>query len=83
MCRIPDWLRLEGTSVGHLVQALLIKKGHLDLAAQDQLEMSFEYLKHGGSTASLGYLCWYSITLRVKKCFLVFRGNLLCYSSPG
>jgi len=27
--RITEWLGLEGTSVGHLVQTLLPKQGHL------------------------------------------------------
>lgn len=30
------------------------------------------------STTSLGKLCWCSVTLTVKKSFLIFRGHLLC-----
>ena len=36
--------------------------------------------KGGDSTASLGKLCWGSVTHAVNKCFLVFRGNHLCFS---
>ncbi|KAM4784730.1 uncharacterized protein ACIQIH_004007 [Cyanocitta cristata] len=34
----------------------------------------------GGSTTSLGNLCQCSVTLRVQKYFLTFRGNLPCFS---
>ena len=33
----------------------------------------------GDSTTSLGNLCQCLITLTGKKCFLMFRGNLLCF----
>ena len=36
--------------------------------------------KGGDSTASLGNLCQGSVTLTGKKCFLMFRGHLLCFS---
>ena len=41
--------------------------------------------KDWGSTASLGNLCGYLVPFMwvcgtVKKCFLMFRGNLLCFS---
>ncbi|PKU40464.1 hypothetical protein llap_9225 [Limosa lapponica baueri] len=35
--------------------------------------------KNGDSTTSLGNLCQYLVTLTVKKCFPVFRRNLLCF----
>lgn len=35
----------------------------------------------GDPTASLGNPCQCSITLTVKKCFLVFKWNLMCFSS--
>jgi len=40
--------------------------------------------KVGDSTTSLGNLCQCSVTFTVKKHFLTFRGNLLCFSlSPS
>ena len=36
--------------------------------------------KDGDYTTSLGSLCQCSVTFPVKKCFLMFRGNLLCFS---
>ena len=35
--------------------------------------------KDGDSAVSLGNLCQCSVTLTVIKCFLMFRGNLLCF----
>lgn len=34
----------------------------------------------GHTTPSLANLCQFSATLRVKKCFLMFRGNTFCLS---
>ncbi|KAK4828311.1 hypothetical protein QYF61_025323 [Mycteria americana] len=56
----------------------VLSKGHLELAAQDHVQMAFEYLQD--STTSLGNLCQCSITLTVKKCFLMLRWNLLGFS---
>lgn len=36
--------------------------------------------KDGDSNTSLGNLCYCSINLTVKNCFLIFRGSLPCFS---
>ena len=41
---ITERLRLEGTSQGHLAQTPWLKQGHLEPAAQDHVQMAFEYL---------------------------------------
>jgi len=43
--RITECLGLEGTSVGHLVQPLLPKQGHLQQAAQELVQAGLEYLQ--------------------------------------
>ena len=58
---------------------LLLKQGHQQQVAQDHVHMPFQYPKDGDSAVSLGNLCQCSVTLTVKKCFLMFRGNLLCF----
>lgn len=45
------WLRLQGTSVGDLVQ--LFEQGLSEQAAQTQVQVAFEDLHGGDSTASL------------------------------
>lgn len=61
----------------------LLKQGHPEQAAQDVVQMAFEDLqKARDSTTSLGNPCQCSVTLTVKKCFLVFTGNLLCWFVP-
>lgn len=44
-----EWLKLEGTSEGHLVQPPLSKQGHLQAVAKDH---EFKYLQDGDSTIS-------------------------------
>lgn len=60
------WLRLQGTSVGDLVQ--LFEQGHSEQAAQTQVRVAFEDLHGGDSTASLpSNLCWCSVTCMLKN----------------
>lgn len=47
---------------------------------QDHVQVAFEDLQEGDTTASLGSLCQCSIIRTAQKCLLVFRQNLL-YSS--
>jgi len=49
--RITVWLRLQGTSLGDLVQ--LFEQGHSEQAAQTRVQVAFEDLHGGDSTASL------------------------------
>jgi len=53
----------------------LPKQGHLQQAAQDLVQAGLK----GDSTTSLGNLVQWSITLRGKKFFLMFRRNFLCF----
>ena len=52
----------------------LPKQGHLQQAAQDSLSRRVLHIsREGESTTSLGNLFQCSVTLRVKKFFLMFR----------
>ena len=77
--RITEWLRSAGSSGGHLVQPPSSSR-----ATESQLlrTMSTQLLnisKVRGCRTSLGNLCQCLVTLTVKKCLLMFRGNLLCF----
>lgn len=83
--RTTEWLRREGTCGGHLGQPQ-IKQGPPEQGARDPVQATFEDLQGGDSTASLCslshlHLCQCSVTCTVKKCFLMFRQNLLCSNS--
>lgn len=43
--KITEWLILEGTSGHHLVQFPQLMEGHLELFAQDCIQMALEYLQ--------------------------------------
>ena len=45
--RFSECLRLKGVSGGHLFQPLVLKQRHLDLVAQDHIQMAFEYPQGG------------------------------------
>lgn len=70
--RMTAWLRLEDTSRVHLVQPLdqagSLRTGFLNIA------------KEGYFTDTLDHLGQYSDTLTTKRCFFMFRQNLLCFS---
>lgn len=72
-------MRWEGTSGGHLAQAPLLKQSRLQTVAQDRSQTALEYLQGGRlhKLPGMAYLCQCSVTLTVKKGFLMFRGNLL------
>jgi len=56
----------------------LPKQGHLEQAAQDLIQVGFEYLQRMRlHNPSEKFQC--SITLKVKKFFLMFRGSSLCF----
>ena len=57
-----------------------LKQGHLALAAQARVQMAHDCLQGWRVHHSVGNLCPWSVTLTVKKCFLLSRGNLLCVS---
>jgi len=43
--KLMGWLRLEGTTGGHLVEPPLLKQGQLEQVAQDHVQTAFEYLR--------------------------------------
>ena len=78
--RITEWLMLGGTSESHLVQPPCSSR-----ATQPQLPrtVSRQLLNTPNDRdprTPLGNLLQYFVNLRVKKCFVMFRGNLLCFS---
>ena len=78
--RTMEWLRLEGTSSGHLVpppcSSRATQSGFPRTVPGQLSNISME----GDSMTSLGNLCLCSVTLTVKKYFLMFRVNLLGFS---
>ena len=58
----------------------LPKQGHPQQAAQHRVQAGLEFSREGDSTTSLGSLFQGSVTLGVKKFFLMFRRNFLCFS---
>jgi len=76
--RITDCLRLERTSESQLVQAPCSSRTTYSQLPRTVSRWLLNISKEGDSTASLGNLCQCSVT--AKKCFLMFRGNLLCLS---
>lgn len=74
--RRTGWLRLEGSSGGHLTQSLL-KQWNPEKCAHDHVQVVSEDLQEGDSIVS--NLCQCSITCTVQKCCLLFRGNLLAF----
>lgn len=44
-CRITVQLSLEGASGGHLAQAQVQEGSHLELTAQDHVQVAFEYFQ--------------------------------------
>ena len=61
----------------HLAQPLL-QQGPPQQGAQAHVQVTSGDLQGGDPTASLGNPCQRSIICTAQKCFLVFRGNLLC-----
>lgn len=74
--RIPDWLRWEGSSRGHLAQLAVIKQGHPQLVTQDCVQTAFEYLPGWRLPTPFWPACQCLVTFAVEKCFLMFRGAL-------
>lgn len=73
--RSTEWLRLEETSGGRLVQPSA-KAGTPSAMFRCFLKIS----KDRDCTASLGNMCQCLVIPTVKKCFLLFRGNFVCSS---
>jgi len=58
----------------------LPKQGHLQQVPQDCVQAGLEYLQRRRIHNPLGSLFQGSVTIQVKKFFLVFRWNFLCFS---
>lgn len=59
---------------------LLLSRGCVEQVAQDYVQMVLEELQGGNLTTSPGSLFQCSVTIQMKKCFLMFRWNFLCSS---
>lgn len=58
----------------------LLSQSHLKPVTQAYIQTALNISRHGESMTSLGNLCQSLVTLPVKKCFLMFRGNLLHFT---
>jgi len=66
--------------VGHLTQTPCPSRVTWSRLHRTLSRQVFNISREGDSTTSLGNLFQGSITLRVKKFFLMFRWNFLCFS---
>jgi len=78
--RITECLGLAGTSVGHPAQLSCRSRVTQSWLHRTLSRQVLNISREGDSTAPLGSLCQGSVTLRVKKFFLVFRRNFPCSS---
>lgn len=78
--RVTEWLRLEDTSVGQLVQPQIIRQGQLQQEAQDPIQTAFECLQgwrpHHLSVQPVQCSITHSKKKRVHWCW----GKTLCFS---
>ena len=79
--RMTKCLRLEGTCGGHLVQPPCSSRATYSWRPRTVPKWLLNISKDGDSTASLGSLCQCLVPPTVRKCFLMFRENLPCFSS--
>lgn len=91
-CPSPYWCAFSGQILNHTVcevgkhfwrpsgPNLLLKQKHPGQGAQAHIQVDFEDIRGGDYTTSLDSVCQCSITCIVKKCFLMFRRILLCFS---
>ena len=77
---ITEWLTLEKTSGGHLVQPPCSSKATLSKLPRAMSSKVLNNSKDGDSTTSLGNLCQCSVTLTEGQFPLPFRQHLLCFS---
>lgn len=79
-CRITKLLSLEGSSGGCLVQPPCLSMFSYNKLPRIISNCVLTVSKDEDPTTSLNNLCQCSSTLMVKKCFLIFKLNVLCFS---
>jgi len=78
--RITEWSGLEGTFASHLAQHPCRSRVTYSRLHRTLSRRVLNISREAESTASLGSLFQCSVTLRVKKFFLMFRWNFLCFN---
>lgn len=77
---MTDWFRLKLTSGSHLVQCPCSSRAMYSRQPRTMSGWFLNISNKGYPTASQGNLYQCSVTFTEKKCFLIVRWNVLCFS---
>ena len=74
--QITEWPSLGGMSKSHLIQCSCSSRTTWSQLPRTISRWLLNVSKDGNPTIAVGNLCQCSVTLTVKKCFLIFRKNI-------